>query len=77
MIARRTPTAVALAPILFLLGVTSAWASDEDVEADSVSAVVVTAPRDTAYRADRTITATRTDTPLRDVPQAEIGRAHV
>ena len=69
MIARRTPTVVALAPILFLLGVAPARAADEDVEAGSVSAVVVTAPRDTAYRAERTLTATRTDTPLRDVPR--------
>jgi catecholate siderophore receptor len=63
---------VALAPLALASLVASA-AHAEGAEADGaaqVSGVVVTAPRDEAYDAKRTSTATRTDTPLRDVPQS-------
>ena len=69
MITRRAPTLIALAPIILLLGAAPVRAED-DVEAGSVSAVIVTAPRDIDYSATRTTTATKTDTPLRDVPQS-------
>lgn len=41
-----------------------------DEAATEVAGVIVTAIRDKGYQADRTSTATRTDTPLRDVPQS-------
>lgn len=66
---RRVSTAAALAPLLLTLGVTAAW-SDEAADAPEVSGVVVTARRDVDYGASRTSTATKTDTPLRDVPQS-------
>lgn len=69
MTARRTPSAVCLAPLLLLLGATPGHAED-DGGSGSVSAVVVTAPRDIDYSAARTSSATKTDTPLRDVPQS-------
>ena len=69
MFTRRAPTLIALAPIILLVG-TLPVRAEEDADAGTVSAVVVTAPRDVDYSATRTSTATRTDTPLRDVPQA-------
>ncbi|MFN9848161.1 MAG: TonB-dependent receptor [Alphaproteobacteria bacterium] len=64
----RLSVAATLAPLILALGV--APAQSEDAEAPEVSALVVTARRDVDYGASRTSTATRTDTPLRDVPQS-------
>ena len=69
MIAHRALTLVALAPVVWLLGSAPALA-EVDADAGSVSTLVVTAPRDVDYGAKRTSTATKTDTPLRDVPQS-------
>jgi catecholate siderophore receptor len=68
MILSRLSVAVTLAPLILALGV--APAQSEDAEAPEVSALVVTARRDIDYGSSRTSTATRTDTPLRDVPQS-------
>jgi catecholate siderophore receptor len=65
---RRLSTAAALAPLFMALGVTSVQA--DDAAAPEVSPLVVTARRDVDYNASRTSTATKTDTPLRDVPQS-------
>lgn len=62
-------TAAALAPLLLALAASAARA-EEAAEAAEVSGVTVIAPRDDAYRVERTATATKTDTALRDVPQA-------
>ncbi|MDO9245414.1 MAG: TonB-dependent siderophore receptor [Phenylobacterium sp.] len=67
MNARRNAALVALAPLMLALASHEARAADADAE---VAGVTVTAPRDDAYRAMSTTTATKTDTPLRDVPQA-------
>jgi catecholate siderophore receptor len=58
------PAAMALAALA--MG-TAARADDAATE---VAGVIVTASRDGAYQADRSSAATRTDTPLRDVPQS-------
>jgi catecholate siderophore receptor len=70
--ARRNATLVALAPLMFALASQEARAADAEAAASSaeVSSVTVIAPRDDAYRVQSTATATKTDTPLRDVPQA-------
>ncbi|WP_293676216.1 TonB-dependent siderophore receptor [uncultured Phenylobacterium sp.] len=60
---------MAAAPLILALGAQAARAEEVAAPAD-VSPVVVTAPKDDTYRAERTSSATRTDTPLRDVPQA-------
>jgi len=39
-------------------------------DADEAIQIVVTGEQDTVYRVDRATTATRTDTPIRDVPQS-------
>jgi len=39
-------------------------------DADEAIQIVVTGEQDTGYRVDRATTATRTDTPIRDVPQS-------
>ncbi|WP_411288394.1 TonB-dependent receptor [Phenylobacterium sp.] len=73
MILRRPPTLAALAPLLLALGAVPAQADEGAafvLAAADVSGVVVTAPRDDTYHAKRTSSATRTDTPLLDVPQA-------
>ncbi|WP_068877961.1 MULTISPECIES: TonB-dependent siderophore receptor [unclassified Phenylobacterium] len=71
MNARRNATLVALAPLMLALACQEARAADAaDADAAEVSGVTVIAPRDDAYRAQSTTTATKTDTPLRDVPQA-------
>jgi len=67
--ARRNATLVALAPLMLALACREARAADA-ADAAEVSGVTVIAPRDDAYRAQSTTTATKTDTPLRDVPQA-------
>jgi len=67
--ARRNATLVALAPLILALACQEAWA-DDAADTAEVSGVTVIAPRDDAYRAQSTTTATKTDTPLRDVPQA-------
>jgi catecholate siderophore receptor len=69
---RRSRIAVALAPVLLACLASAARAAETATvtEAPEVSGIVVTAPRDESYRAKRSSTATRTDTPLRDVPQA-------
>lgn len=54
---------------MLVLGHHEARAAD-GADAAEVSGVTVIAPRDDAYRAQTTPTATKTDTPLRDVPQA-------
>jgi catecholate siderophore receptor len=64
----RNRALVAAAPLLLAL-VGQAAHADDDAVAD-VSPVVVTAPKDDTYRADRSSTATRTDTALRDIPQS-------
>jgi len=69
MITRRAPTLIALAPVILLLGAVPVRA-EEDGDAVTVTGVVVTAARDVDYSATRTSTATKTDTPLRDVPQS-------
>lgn len=69
MNARRNATLVALAPLMLALACQEAQAADAADTAE-VSGVTVIAPRDDAYRAKSTATATKTDTPLRDVPQA-------
>ena len=69
MMKRRAQTFIALAPVVLMLGATPARAED-DADAGSVSGVVVTAARDVDYSANRTSTATKTDMPLRDVPQS-------
>lgn len=69
MIARRNATLVALAPLILALASQEAMAANA-ADAPQVSDVTVIAPRDDAYRAASTTTATKTDTPLRDVPQA-------
>ncbi len=62
----RSATAV-LAPFLIAAAAVPACAAEDVAE---VSGVVVTAPRTDTYRAERTTSATRTDTPLVDVPQS-------
>ncbi|MDZ4054273.1 MAG: TonB-dependent siderophore receptor [Phenylobacterium sp.] len=69
MIARRNATLVALGPLMLALAGQEARAADA-AEAAQISTVTVIAPRDDAYRAASTTTATKTDTQLRDVPQA-------
>ena len=64
MTARRNAAVLALAPMILAAGAAAAE------EAAEVSGVQVIAPRDHSYRAETTVTATKTDTPLRDVPQA-------
>jgi len=65
---RRSSIAIALAPLLAALGAQNAWA--DDAATVDISGVVVIAPKDDAYRAERTSAATKTDAPLRDVPQS-------
>lgn len=69
MNARRHTTLVALAPLMLALACQEAQAADA-ADAAEISGVTVIAPRDDAYRAQSTATATKTDTALRDVPQA-------
>lgn len=69
MLMRRAPTLVALTPMVLMLSAAPVCAAD-DADVGAVSGVVVTAPRDIDYNARRTSTATKTDTPLRDVPQS-------
>ena len=66
---RRNATFVALAPLMLALAAQAAHADDAAGSAE-VSGLTVIAPRDDTYRAKSTATATKTDTPLRDVPQA-------
>lgn len=72
MLARRSPAHVALVPLMLALSCQVAHADEagEDAAAGEVSGVIVVGHRDDAYRARSTATATRTDTPVRDVPQA-------
>lgn len=65
---RRNAAIVALAPLLLAVGGGKAFAAAAD--AAEVTGVTVIAPGDDTYRAPRTATATKTDTALRDVPQA-------
>ena len=66
----------ALGPLVLGLGLGSsgaAFAQQLPIAAEmatEVEAVIVTGARDDGYSAERTATATRTNTPLRDVPQA-------
>src|SRR5688500_12505973 len=60
---------VALAPLMLALAAHGAQAAD-GADTAEVTGVTVIAPRDDAYRAQRTPTATKTDTAVRDVPQA-------
>lgn len=69
MNARRPTTLVALAPLMLALACQDARAADA-ADAAEIGGVTVIAPRDDAYRARSTATATKTDTALRDVPQA-------
>jgi len=69
MHARRNVALVALAPLMFALACQQAPAAYA-AEAADISGVTVIAPRDDTYQAQSTATATKTDTPLRDVPQA-------
>src|SRR3990167_3816792 len=57
---------------MLVLGCPAAHAAHaaEAAEEAEISGVTVIAPRDDAYQARSTTTATKTDTPLRDVPQA-------
>ncbi|HEY0648670.1 TonB-dependent siderophore receptor [Phenylobacterium sp.] len=66
---RRHAVVIALAPLVFASGSASAHAAEAG-DAAEVSGVTVIAPRDDTYRAQRTVTATKTDTALRDTPQA-------
>lgn len=65
---RRTYLA-ATTPLLLALSAPVAQASDTIVLAE-VSPLSVVAPQDQGYKAERTRTATKTDTPLLNVPQA-------
>lgn len=68
---RRNAAFVALAPLILALAGEPARAEDAAADAaGEVSGVTVFGQRDDAYRAKSTATATKTDTPLRDVPQA-------
>ena len=71
MLARRNATLAAVAPLMLALACQEARADDAAADAaGEVSGVTVIGQRDEAYRATSTATATKTDTPLRDVPQA-------
>ncbi|MFD3264338.1 TonB-dependent receptor [Phenylobacterium ferrooxidans] len=66
---RLNATAIALAPLI-LAACASAASASETATAQELSGVTVTGPKDETYRAERISTATRTDTPLLNVPQA-------
>ena len=66
---RRRRAVAALAPLLIGIGALPTYAAEAD-DAAEVSGVVVTAPRNDTYRAERTTSATKTDTPLVNVPQS-------
>lgn len=71
MLARRNPAHIALVPLMLALSCQAAHADEAAADAaGEVSGVTVIGQRDDAYRAKNTATATKTDTPLRDVPQA-------
>ena len=53
-----------------LMALALGTAAHAEEAATEVSGVIVTAARDKDYQADRSLAATRTDTPLRDVPQS-------
>ena len=55
---------------LALISLTFGTGARADEAATEVAGVIVTAARDKGYQAERSSTATRTDTPLRDVPQS-------
>lgn len=75
MSARPYFAAIALGPLLLALASHDARADDAAAEAAAeaageISGVTVIGRRDDTYQAKTTATATKTDTPLRDVPQA-------
>ncbi len=55
---------------LALIALTFGTGARADEAATEVAGVIVTAARDKGYQAERSSTATRTDTPLLDVPQS-------
>lgn len=66
MTARHKTIAIALSPVILATGAAAA----EGGEQAQISGVQVIAPRDDSYRVEATVTATKTHTPLQDVPQA-------
>lgn len=66
---RRAHYLAAAAPLVLVLAATSAGATDT-LTSPQVSSLTVVAPQDDAYKVERTGTATRTDTPLANVPQS-------
>lgn len=64
---RRNQYLAAAAPLLLVLSASAARAAEAMAE---VSPLTVVAPEDRAYKAERTTTATKTDTPLLNVPQS-------
>lgn len=69
MIPRRNAAFISLAPLVLWAAASGARAEDADGEVQ-LTGVQVIGSRADAYRADSTAAATRTDTPLRDVPQS-------
>ncbi len=67
---KRFPLLLSAALLSAGLVTSSAAMADEAMESDAGAMIIVTATRDNGYLAARTASATRTDTPLLDVPQS-------
>ena len=63
-------TTALLASALGSVTIASVAMADEALDSDAGAMIIVTATRDTGYLAARTSSATRTDTPLLNVPQS-------